>query len=331
MHHALHKIGDHHTDPQDIRNMGGLKKKMPITYYTFLIYTLAISGIPLTSGFLSKDSILAGAFAFGGLSGHIFVPVMGFIVAGLTAFYMFRLLIVAFHGEPKRKDVYEHIHESPKVMTVPLVILAFLSIYIFFGLNPFDASATWVARFITRPESVVPPAQQFEFNHPEEISGVTPYEHALHEAHVPSMLLSIFMAGLGILFAFMTYQWKKISADRVAEKVRPVYNFLKNKWYFDELYSMTFVAGALGLARAFKWIDLKIIDGIVDGSAYLTKVWSFAVGKFDWNIIDGIVNLIAYITGLFGYIVRLIQNGKVQTYIVYVIFAVIVLFYIFFG
>ena len=103
MHHALHKIHDHHTDPQDIRNMGGLKKKMPITYYTFLIYTLAISGIPLTSGFLSKDSILAGAFAFGKLSGHTAIPLIGFFVAGLTAFYMFRLLILTFHGEPKRK------------------------------------------------------------------------------------------------------------------------------------------------------------------------------------------------------------------------------------
>ena len=331
MHHALHKIHDHHTDPQDIRNMGGLKKKMPITYYTFLIYTLAISGIPLTSGFLSKDSILAGAFAFGKLSGHTVIPLIGFFVAGLTAFYMFRLLILTFHGEPKRKDIFEHIHESPKVMVVPLVILAVLSLWFIFGPNPFDASATWVEKYIHKPESVVPHEQQFEFNLPKEGVLVTEYEHALHEAHIPAMLLSLGMAGLGILFAFLTYQWGKISAEKVANALKPVYTFLKNKWYFDELYQNTFVLATLGISKFARWFDLKVIDGIVDGSAHLTKLWSFSVGKFDWNIIDGLVNLLAYITGFFGYITRLLQNGKVQTYIIYVVFAVIVLFYIFLG
>ncbi len=331
MHHALHKIHDHHTDPQDIRNMGGLKKKMPITYYTFLIYTLAISGIPLTSGFLSKDSILAGAFAFGKLSGHTVIPLIGFFVAGLTAFYMFRLLILTFHGEPKRKDIFEHIHESPKVMIVPLVILAVLSLWFIFGPNPFDASATWVEKYIHKPESVVPHEQQFEFNLPKEGVLVTEYEHALHEAHIPAMLLSLGMAGLGILFAFLTYQWGKISAEKVANALKPVYTFLKNKWYFDELYQNTFVLATLGISKFARWFDLKVIDGIVDGSAHLTKLWSFSVGKFDWNIIDGLVNLLAYITGFFGYITRLLQNGKVQTYIIYVVFAVIVLFYIFLG
>ena len=331
MHHALHKIHDHHTDPQDIRNMGGLKKKMPITYYTFLIYTLAISGIPLTSGFLSKDSILAGAFAFGKLSGHTAIPLIGFFVAGLTAFYMFRLLILTFHGEPKRKDIFEHIHESPKVMVVPLVILAVLSLWFIFGPNPFDASATWVEKYIHKPESVVPHEQQFEFNLPKEGVLVTEYEHALHEAHIPAMLLSLGMAGLGILFAFLTYQWGKISAEKVANALKPVYTFLKNKWYFDELYQNTFVLATLGISKFARWFDIKVIDGIVDGSAHLTKLWSFSVGKFDWNIIDGLVNLLAYITGFFGYITRLLQNGKVQTYIIYVVFAVIVLFYIFLG
>jgi NADH-quinone oxidoreductase subunit L len=110
-----------------------------------------------------------------------------------------------------------------------------------------------------------------------------------------------------------------------------VYSFLKNKWYFDELYANTFVLATLGISKFARWFDLKVIDGIVNGSAYLTKLWSFAIGKFDWNIIDGIVNLLAYVTGFFGYVVRFLQNGKVQTYIVYVVFAVIILFYIFIG
>ncbi len=107
-----------------------LRKKMPITYATFLIASLAISGIPLTSGFLSKDGILAGTFAFASLTGHWLFPVVGFFVAMLTAFYMFRLVILTFHGEPRNKEKYDHAHESPFVMAMPLVVLSALSIFI---------------------------------------------------------------------------------------------------------------------------------------------------------------------------------------------------------
>jgi NADH-quinone oxidoreductase subunit L len=105
--HAMHH-------EQDIREMGGLKKKLPITYYTFLISSLAISGIPLFSGFLSKDGILAGSLAFGELTGHWLIPIIGFSVALMTAFYMFRLVIVTFHGKPRNQEKYDHAHESPK-------------------------------------------------------------------------------------------------------------------------------------------------------------------------------------------------------------------------
>ncbi len=156
MHHALHHQGDHHTDPQDIRNMGGLREKMPITFWTFVVYTLAISGIPLTSGFLSKDEILAGTLVFGGLTGHALIPVIGFLVAGMTAFYMFRIVILAFMGEHKDAHRFEHIKESPRVMTVPLIILAVLSCFIFYSFNPFSGANGWLARAVERPESVVP-------------------------------------------------------------------------------------------------------------------------------------------------------------------------------
>ncbi|RMD49875.1 MAG: NADH-quinone oxidoreductase subunit L, partial [Ignavibacteria bacterium] len=118
--HAMHH-------EQDIREMGGLRKKMPVTYYTFLIATLAISGVPFTSGFLSKDGLLAGSLAFGNLTGHYLIPILGFTVAMLTAFYMFRLVILTFHGAPRNQEKYDHAHESPKVMIVPLMVLAVLS------------------------------------------------------------------------------------------------------------------------------------------------------------------------------------------------------------
>jgi NADH-quinone oxidoreductase subunit L len=156
MHHGLHKIHDHDTDAQDIRNMGGLAKKMPVTFATFLIATLAISGVPLFSGFLSKDEILAGAWAFGSLSGDIalIIPYVGFGVAALTAFYMFRVVILTFLGEPKRPDIYEHVHESPMTMKVPIIVLASLSIWFFFSFNPFSGPSGWFVKSLPAPATV---------------------------------------------------------------------------------------------------------------------------------------------------------------------------------
>jgi NADH-quinone oxidoreductase subunit L len=172
MHHGLHKIHDHDTDPQDVRNMGGLAKKMPITFATFLIATLAISGVPLFSGFLSKDEILAGAWAFGGLRGElaVIVPLVGFFVAALTAFYMFRVVILTFFGESKRPDIFEHIHESPMTMKIPIVVLATLSIWIFFAVNPFSGPTGWFVKSLPAPATVTG-SQWYSYAHGENTSG----------------------------------------------------------------------------------------------------------------------------------------------------------------
>ncbi|MCW8849327.1 MAG: NADH-quinone oxidoreductase subunit L, partial [Melioribacteraceae bacterium] len=191
--------GMHHE--QDIRQMGGLKKKMPMTYLTFLIATLAISGVPLTSGFLSKDGLLAGTLAFGELTGHWLIPAIGFLVAFMTAFYMFRLVILTFHGEPRNKDKFDHAHESPFVMVMPLVVLSALSIFIWYTPNPISADAGWFATdWITTPQTVVPESSRFDFmiREASETAGehgiVThseKYVHAMHWAHYPAMALSI--------------------------------------------------------------------------------------------------------------------------------------------
>ncbi len=262
MHHALHHLHDHHTDPQDIRNMGGLKEKMPVTFYTFLIYTLAISGIPLTSGFLSKDEILAGTMAFGSLTGHTIIPVLAFLVAGMTAFYMFRLLILTFFGTHPSKERFEYIHESPKVMTVPLIIFAVLSFFMFYSFNPLSASSGWFAEAVQRPESVVPMSLSAASN---EV-----FTEALHHAHVPAMLLSLLMAGGGILLAFTMYYWKKIDPSVLAEKLSVLYNISYNKWYIDEMYEFVVVKGTKLLAKSLALFDFKVIDGVVNGVAKVT-------------------------------------------------------------
>jgi NADH-quinone oxidoreductase subunit L len=321
MHHALHHQHDHETDAQDIRNMGGLRGRMPATFWSFLIYTLAISGVPLTSGFLSKDEILAGTLAFGSLSGHVVIPVVGFLVAGLTAFYMFRLVILTFLGTHKDPHRLEHIHESPAVMTVPLMILAALSVFIFFSFNPIKATDGWIARALPRPESVVPATVA--------APGVEVFEESLHHAHGTAMGLSLLVAGLGILVAFTTYYWKKISADRVAAAMPGVHRFLLNKWGFDDLYNGAVIGGTLALTRALRWFDDTIIDGVVNGAGRITSLTSFVSGKFDNVVVDGLVNLTAYVTGFFGLVFRKFQTGKVQTYVAFAVFSVLVLYFVF--
>lgn len=337
--HAMHH-------EQDIRNMGGLRKKLPLTYATFLISSLAISGIPLTSGFLSKDGILASTFAFGSLTGYWIFAAVGFLVALMTAFYMFRLIIITFHGEPRDHHKFEHAHESPFVMAMPLAVLAMLSIFIFYTPNPFSADQGWfLTKWINAPELHAPNATRFDFMQSEvvsetdqvvehnsthgEITYSEKYTEAMHSAHYPAMYLSLFVAVLGIFTAFVFYQWKKVDMDKLANSIKPLYNFSLNKWYFDEFYHKTFVAGLLGLSKIIYWFDAKIVDGIVNGSAEVTRRLAFFTGGFDRIVVDGLVNLMAYISGFIGLIFRRVQTGKVQTYLVLVIFSIIILLFLF--
>ena len=340
--HAMHH-------EQDIRNMGGLRKKLPLTYATFLIASLAISGIPLTSGFLSKDGILASSFAFGSLTGYWIFAMVGFLVALMTAFYMFRLIIITFHGEPRDQHKFEHAHESPFVMAMPLAVLATLSVFIFYTPNPFSADQGWFFnKWINAPELHAPNETRFDFMRSEnvdvnhikidqkssasahgEITYSEKYTEAMHSAHYPAMFLSLFVAVLGIITAFVFYQWKKVDVEKLTASIKPLYNFSLNKWYFDELYHKTFVAGLLGISKIIYWFDSTIVDGIVNGSAEVTRRVAFFTGGFDKYVVDGLVNLMAYISGFIGLILRRVQTGKVQTYIVLVIFSLIILLFLF--
>ncbi len=342
MHHAAHHLGDHHTDPQDIRNMGGLRKTMPWTYRTFLMVTLAISGVPLTSGFLSKDGILAGTLAYAQLTGgwHWLIPIAGFGAAGLTAFYMFRLLIISFQGEHKT-EVAKHTKENNWIILLPLFILSILSFWFFYSPNPFDANAGWFTKAIVQPKSVVPEHMQWEFllingyTHTEvntvpqssEHISLNEFAEAMHHAHYPAMFLSLAIAGIGILFSFLFYQFKILNPDSILRQFPFLYKLSFRKWYFDEIYNATVVAGTVGLAKISALFDLKVIDGLVNGCAWFTRQFGYFIGHFDNIVIDGLVNFLANITGFFGSLVRYLQTGKVQTYVAFAVFGLILLIY----
>jgi NADH-quinone oxidoreductase subunit L len=356
MHHAMHHLHDHHSDPQDIRNMGGLRKTMPKTYYTFLFATLAISGVPLTSGFLSKDGILAGTLAFANLAGggiYWLIPIAGFGAAGMTAFYMFRLAIVSFHGKPKTV-IAEKTHENNWVIVLPLLLLAGLSFWFFYSPSPLDASKGWFSKKLAAPATVVPAEHQWSFLMPyatepaagHETSthaeaktethtqtghgahhGANLFEEEMHRQHTPAMILSLLIAGGGMLLSFAIYQFKLANPDTLARQMGRLYKLSYNKWYFDEIYDKTAIGGTLLISKILAWFDNTVVDGLVNLTATITRGISYAIAHFDNGIIDGLVNLIANVTGFMGAGVRKLQTGKVQTYIAFAIIALMVIIY----
>jgi NADH-quinone oxidoreductase subunit L len=324
MHHALHHVGDHKTEPQDMRNMGGLKTKLPTTFWTMLIATLALCGIPLTAGFLSKDAILGGVLRFAmEHPGWFILPVFGFGAAMMTAFYMFRLIYLTFYGKFRTAEsAFHHVHESPKVMTVPLIVLATLSVFIFYSPNPISAESGWFAKLLPTPAKVVNasiPAHgetQLQVTESHEVSHAAAGAHdSSHSAHYIAMVISILVALTGIYVAYQTYYRWKISAAAWQKRLGVIARGMQRKWWFDEIYDATFVALTLFISRALAAIDKYVIDGILDGSAKLTATYSTIQGWFDDHVVDGLVNFTAWITNQFGMITRRFQTGRYQNYV----------------
>ncbi len=329
--HAVQHVF-HHThskeDPQDMRNMGGLKTKMPLTFWTFLIATVALAGVPFTSGFLSKDAILAGALGFGGFAHpkHFLLPLFGFGAAGLTAYYMFRLIFMTFYGEPKERQVAELAHESPRVMTVPLVILAALSVWFWYSLNPFGEG--WFHDLVVKPESA---AVQTHADAPLIPAGAAVHAAAgAHAdlAHYPAMILSILIVGAGIFLAYRRYYNRR--AEMIAHETTQVeqdrlFRTLNNKWYFDEFYDATVIRATLAVRMMLNWFDMWIVDGLVNALAAITRGISWLEGLFDTWVVDGAVNGLADTIIWAGARLRRIQTGQLQTYVVFVLAGILVL------
>lgn len=222
---------------QDIWKMGNLHKKMPVTTWTFIIGALALSGIPPLSGFWSKDEILLGAFA----SGHYGLYILGAFVAFLTAFYMFRLIFVAFFG---KNQAGEKAHESPGVMTVPLIILAAAAVLVGFVNSPFMHHI--FGTFISHPAGIQP--------------------HSSNMIMVSSALIAL----AGIAMAWLIYQKEAINHLVIRSKFKNIYELLLNKYYIDEIYEKLGSILVYGGARVMYWIDIHIVNGFVDLTARLT-------------------------------------------------------------
>jgi NADH-quinone oxidoreductase subunit L len=302
--HAMHH-------EQDMRKMGNLRKKIPITFWTMLFGTLAIAGTPGLAGFFSKDEILWRAFS--SKQGHILLWLIGACVAGMTAFYMFRLLFMTFYGQ-SRVDHHteDHIHESPASMTIPLIILAvgaILSGYVGFpawlgGSNAFEKFLDPV--FEPLP---IPKGPELEYGH-------------LAEAGMAAV--SVAVALLGFSLAYFKYCKRSWEEEREKRQYGALYGWLLNKWYIDELYDALFVNRAKDAGKDLWKFDAKIVDGAVNGSAWSTV--EGAVGSSWWDrwIVDGMVRLIGGFVKTVSWPVRLIQTGYVQNYALVMILGVLI-------
>tara|TARA_B100000131_G_scaffold321981_1_gene374448 strand:- start:2035 stop:4080 length:2046 start_codon:yes stop_codon:yes gene_type:complete len=319
MHHALHKKHDHHTDPQDMNNMGGFKDKMPITYWSMLLSTMAIAGVPIFSGFLSKDAILAGTLSFAQQNPqHFLLAIFGFGAAAITAFYMFRMMFLTFHGNPKIPDLIDDIHESPKEMTGPLILLGGLSFFIWYTLpnyNPFSTYG-WFTDLVKPMNAVVPGNMTAE-----EI------EAGAHHAHYLAMYVSIGVAAFGIFLSWLFYIKKGLSAEVWAKRWGFLYDWSINKYYFDENYDKYIYQPTLRLAEKIAWIDWELYDKyFINGFGRLTNWASKISGKIDYDFIDQIiVDGTGKAASLFGRTFKKIQTGKLQNYVLYVTAGVIIL------
>ncbi len=304
MEHGVYHTGNHEVNPQDMFNMGGLRKKMPITFWTFLIGGFALSGFPIiTAGFWSKDEILADAFGHG----HLAVFVTLAVAAFLTAFYTMRQITLTFLGEPRTKEA-EHAQETPWTMTAPLVVLAFFAVTygwvgipehfpVLGGLVP-----NWFHEFVGSTLAEIPEAAPFSF--------------------VP-LAASLFVALGGLFFGWLAYRNVTTPAE---DKLQiPV---LKNKWYFDELYDFLFVKPAIWFAETFvyQWMDQGVIDGILHAFGKITGWLGDKIRTYiDLKVInefvgDGAGNAVKWT----GRNLRPMQTGRIQQYMLAAMLTLIV-------
>ncbi|MDI6771779.1 MAG: NADH-quinone oxidoreductase subunit L [bacterium] len=282
--HAMHT--------NDIKAMGGLARAMPSTYWTFLIGTLALAGVPPFAGFWSKDEILLEAFH---RNPGLFV--MAALTSFLTAFYMLRVIFYTFMGTLRSHDA--HPHESPPVMTRPLWVLAGFSAVIGLVGAPFLGSPI------------------HKFLHFEGVAAV-PFSAGL-------ALVSTAIAGTGILAAAVVYRWGLVPSSALRRVAGPLHTLVVRKYYFDEFYALAFVRPTLWIARSLRVFDVYVIDLLVNLIGFGVVALARLYRVFDLYVVDGAVNLVGWTVKALGGTLRYIQTGRAQNYLLAIALGVIVI------
>ncbi|NJN45094.1 MAG: hypothetical protein HC806_10505 [Anaerolineae bacterium] len=323
MEHGVLHTGDHHVDPQDMMNMGGLRKKMPVTFWTFLLGGFALSGFPfVTAGFWSKDEIFADAwyvFSHDGNSWGLFVLIMLGLAALLTAFYTMRQITLTFLGEPRTKEA-EHAHETPWTMTLPLAILAVFAVIAGWAGIPEDFPViggllpNWMHNLVYT---------------------LLPSEIELHKLEFTAtpLLISLVVALGGLALGWVLYRdYKAGQTDPIKKMLGGLHTVLQNKYYLDELYQATFVRFFTWVSETFSYLILD--RGIIDGFLHTVARVAFSLGgvkdRFELPVISGGADRIADGFQWFGQTFRTIQSGRIQQYMILVLVNVLAFGFLFY-
>jgi len=292
LHHYCQK-NNHNFDYQDIRLMGGLRKRMPFAFWGMCLASAALVGLPLTSGFLSKESILIRAFEWAATREGVFVilPWIMVLTSWLTAFYIFRLVFKVFFSESReiKADKLVQINDSPGQMTYVLLILSFFCSFIVFSFNPVSFEASWLWN-------------GFQLTTIKEIS--------IFHWLLP-LILNLGSFAM-IFFSYRIYvqgKWTNLDEGSL------LYRFSNREWYFNEIYYFLFTKSIENLAQLLSLFDRTVVDGLVNSSAILTKGISLIIDWFDRNVIDGLVNALGSLSRYIGRFFRNFQTGKLQHYL----------------
>lgn len=314
--HKLHKDGvDVHFDPQDMRVMGGLRKRMPVTFITYTVATLALAGLPFTSGFLSKDAILVGAYSWAEMRGGTayLIPFLGFVSALMTAFYMGRQMFMVFYGEfrleqlnEKLRNTYHLVIETPWLMRIPLIVLSMLSLGIFYSSNPLDGAHSWFIAALPTPNPSL------------KLLGI------IHSNHLFVSVLSscIGIIGLGVSYLIYVRGIVVFKEGKLKDIIRGI--SLEN-WYLDDLYEKSFVNGSIVLSKASSFVDRCIVDQLVNAFGVVNVVVGSLIATFDKHIVDGSVSLLSRLMGGLGSLLRKQHSGKAQSYVLVSVVVVLVI------
>jgi NADH-quinone oxidoreductase subunit L len=305
---VIHALGGE----QDMRKMGGLARRMPVTFLTFLAATLAISGVPPFAGFMSKDEIIWDVFAHG----YIVLWVLLWLGAGVTVFYMFRQVYMTFFGEFRSSHEQDHhVHEAPLSMGLALVVLGVLS-----AIGGFVGIPDFVTEFKPFSGFLMP---VFSSDATRAVMSA-----GIHSRADEAMLggLSLLAVLIGWFLADLIYRREALSASRLSELAGGFfYRLSLNKYYIDEAYDAVFVRPYMALTIAVSWFDFHVIDAIVNLVAAITVFVSWLSGLFDNYVVDGLVNLASDMTLEAGSRLRRLQTGSINGYLYGILAAVMLI------
>ncbi len=283
-------------DPQDLRNMGGLRQYMPKTFVLMSIASLALAGFPLTSGYLSKDSIVISSFEWAISKGNLYliIPAILILVSILTAFYIGRLIFKAFFGEFRlltqlQGKLYDHpLHEAPKTMLIPMFTLGLFCLFPVFSFNPFSYHDSWLMDGLLLDEYAFAPS---------------------HNAHLIIPAILLLGSVIGWIIGWKWYVQNKYPLNPNSQALKAAFN----QGYINEFYQSVFVNGTLKLTQFCYWFDRHIVDALVSLIQFIVLSLSQLSVWIDKYIVDGFVNTVASVAYWTGNQVRLVQNGKLQT------------------